>query len=240
MSLLDRLRRRGVRYLDPALAERLAAWRALPAADDDLAASRSRLVVADVETTGLDVTRDRLVAIGAVAVVDGAILFSDSFEITLRQDAPSSTDNILVHRIGGTAQLQGVAPAEALIAFLEYAGKAPLVGFHAHFDELMLARAYATHLGERITQRWLDLRELGPALVQADAGAGAPKATAPPGLDDWMAREGIVIRHRHHATADALGTAQLLQTMIARAAEQGFATTAALHQLARDRKWLRA
>lgn len=238
MSLLDRLRGRGARQLDPALAARLAAWRALPAADDSLAANQSRLVVADVETTGLDVTRDHLVAIGAVAVVDGAVSFGDSFEITLRQEAPSSNDNILVHRIGGTAQLQGVAPADALLAFLEYAGKAPLVGFHAHFDELMLARAYEAHLGARIPQRWLDLRELGPALVPPDARAHV--ASAPPGLDDWMTREGIVIRHRHCATSDALGTAQLLQTMIARAAAQGYASTDALHRLARDRKWLRA
>jgi DNA polymerase III subunit epsilon len=237
VSVWDRLRGRGAPRLEPALAARLAAWRALPVPDTNIAAHQSRLVVADVETTGLDVTRDQVVAIGAVAVVDGAVSFGDSFEVTLRQNAPSSTDNILVHRIGGTAQLDGALPAEALIAFLEYVGKQPLVGFHAHFDELMLARAYAAHLGARITQHWLDLRELGPALAPSDARSASTHV--PPGLDDWIAREGIVIRHRHCATADALGTAQLLQTMMARALAQGLATTAELHQLTRDRKWLR-
>jgi DNA polymerase III subunit epsilon len=237
VSVWDRLRGRGARRLEPALAARLAAWRALPAPDAKLAANRSRLVVADVETTGLDVTRDHLVAIGAVAVVGGAIALEDSFEVTLRQAAPSSDDNILVHRIRGDEQLHGTEPAEALVAFLEFVGNAPLVGFHAHFDELMLARAYAVHLGEKIPQTWLDLRELGPALASAGEGGKAP--AAPPGLDDWLAREGIVIRHRHHATADAFGTAQLLQTMMARAAAAGYATIAQLHQLARDAKWLR-
>jgi DNA polymerase-3 subunit epsilon len=219
--------------LDAPLAARLQACLAMPPVDMDAPFNRARMVVADVETTGLDVTRDHLVAIGAVAVVDGAIFLDDSFEVTLKQKAPSSDENILVHRIRGSEQLSGVEPAEALIAFIEFVGNAPLVGFHSHFDEIMLARAYEQFLGAKVAQKWLDLRELGPALHTDKLGR------VPPGLDDWLAQLGIVVAHRHHATADAMATAKLLQNLLDLAPKQDCKTFAALHQLAGDTKWLR-
>jgi DNA polymerase-3 subunit epsilon len=54
--------------LTPEQAQRLAAWQALPAADLRQSFSQSRYVVIDVETSGLNLTKDHLIAIGAVAV----------------------------------------------------------------------------------------------------------------------------------------------------------------------------
>ena len=45
-----------------------------------------RWVVVDTDTSGLDPLRDRLLAIGGVAVDDRGILLEDSFEIVLRGD----------------------------------------------------------------------------------------------------------------------------------------------------------
>jgi DNA polymerase-3 subunit epsilon len=44
---------------------------------------QSRLVVVDVETSGLNIKKDRLIAIGAVAVVNGRVALADSLEIVL-------------------------------------------------------------------------------------------------------------------------------------------------------------
>ena len=63
-----------------------------------------------------------------------ALPLAGSFYHVLRQAAPSSVENILVHGIGGTEQTAGLEPAEALLAFVEYAGGAPLVAYHADFD----------------------------------------------------------------------------------------------------------
>jgi DNA polymerase III subunit epsilon len=176
-----------------------------------------------------------LVAIGAVAVVAGAVRMSESFEVTLQQATPSSVENILVHRIPTGEQLRGIPPAEALMAFLEFVGRAPLVGFHALFDEIMLARAYEQHLGEKIAQRWIDLRELAPAL--GIRPPGSRHAAHPPSLDESLAEFGVAISRRHQAVADAFGTAQLFQALSQRAASQGYRSIDGLRTLIDDAKW---
>ncbi len=46
---------------------------------DDAVLAGIRFIALDSETTGLDPRRDRLITIGAVAVVDGEIRLDDSF-----------------------------------------------------------------------------------------------------------------------------------------------------------------
>jgi hypothetical protein len=48
--------------------ERLVAWRKLPPANLLLPHVRARYVVVDTETTGLDMRRDQVIAIGAAAI----------------------------------------------------------------------------------------------------------------------------------------------------------------------------
>ena len=141
--------------------------------------------------------RDRLIAIGAVTVEAARIDLGRSFYVVLRQPEASSRENILVHGIGGTAQREGEDPAEALLAFLEFAGKAPLVGFHAGFDDALIRRAMREFLGEPYDRRWIDLAQLAPELMPEEARARTH-------LDAWLERFGIEVFSRHDAAADAL------------------------------------
>jgi len=119
----------------------------LPRAALERPVDQSRYVVVDVETTGLNLMQDRLISIGAVAVVNGKIALGDSFYVVLQQRAASNKSNILLHGIGKAEQLEGEPPAEALLAFLDYLGKDPLVAFHVTFDETMIRRAMSDYLG---------------------------------------------------------------------------------------------
>ena len=201
MSWLDRFFGRSPE-LPPSQAERLAAWHALPAARRDQAVSASRYVVVDVESSGLDPARDRLIAIGAVAVVNGRVQLNDSFEIVLQQTQASEKDNILIHGIGGTIQREGVPPPEALLDFLEFVGKDPLIAFHVAFDEAMISRAVKAFLGLKFEHAWLDLAYVAPALHPRLARRYRT-------LDDWMGFFHIRNYARHNALADALSTAEL-------------------------------
>lgn len=207
-------------------AARLAAWRALPEGD------HARCVIVDVETTGLNLVTDTLISIGAVAVVDGRIALGDSFYAVLQQRKSSRKENILVHGISGTAQREGEEPVEALLAFLEFLGKDPLVAFHVTFDETMIKRALRQYLGLSFKHSWLDLAYVMPALYPAQAYSHRV-------LDDWIGRFGIRIEARHNALADALATAQLLQVALGRARRNGVAGLAGLRDLERSQRLAR-
>jgi DNA polymerase III subunit epsilon len=217
--------------LSPAQAARLDRWRALPEPDLRASPAAARFVVADVEATGLEVQRDRLIAIGAVTVESARIDLGRSFYVVLRQSAASDRENILVHGIGGTAQRAGEDPAEALLAFLEFAGKAPLVGFHAGFDDAMIRRAMREFLGEPYERRWIDLAQLAPELMPEEARARR-------NLDAWLERFGIEVFSRHDAVADALATAQLFLAALPRAAERRIAAVEAMLWEPGASRWL--
>ena len=217
--------------LAPEHAAALERYQSLPAFDPRAEGKDSRLVVVDVETTGLRPYQDRLLAIGAVAVTNGLIRLGDSFEATIRQDEPSTPENILVHGIDGTTQTSGVDASDALVRFLEFAREAPLVGFHADFDRVFVTRAMRKALRAKPRNPWLDLADLAPALFPEHAESART-------LDDWTAAFGIENAARHQALADAVATAQLLQVVLARASQLGASRFADLAARTKERRWL--
>lgn len=223
--LLGWLRRRP--ELSAAQQQRLVAWQQRVAGS----VSTRRMVVVDVEATGLNLMRDRLISIGAVAVVDGRIAMGDSFYTVLKQPQVSGKDNILIHGITGAQQSAGMAPADALLDFLQYLDDAPLVAFHAAFDETMIKRAMRHALGLVFKPPWLDLAYAMPALYRDLRYSHRV-------LDDWISQFGIRIETRHHALADAFATAQLLLVARARAqAGRGACDFATLRELDRSQRF---
>lgn len=218
-------------HLDPDSARLLAAWRERPSCDTGLAFDDSRYVVVDVESTGLDLNKDRLIAIGAVAVTGGRIDLTDSFEIVLRQDKVSDKDNILIHGIGGEAQREGRTPVEALLAFLDYLGKSPLVAFHVTFDETMIRRAMRTYLGLDFKHPWLDLAYVMPGLLPDYAR----KYRA---LDHWSGHFRIANYARHSALADAVATAQLFLVALPLARKRKSGHYKSLQDLEKAQRWV--
>jgi DNA polymerase-3 subunit epsilon len=230
MSLLSRLFQRGPE-LAPEAAGHLADWQGRPASDLGIAFDAARYVVVDVESTGLDLNKDRLIAIGAVVVEGGRIVLGDSFEVVLRQEQVSDRDNILVHGIGGQAQQSGLPPVEALLAFLDYLGKSPLVAFHVTFDETMIKRALRTYLGLDFKHPWVDLAYVMPGLLPEYAR----KYRA---LDHWTGHFAIANFARHSALADALATAQLLQCGLKLAPGRKAHTYKQLQELEQAQRWV--
>jgi len=219
--------------LDAEQQRRFAAWQALPPVELKTPVGESRYVVVDVETTGLNLMQDRLISIGAVAVVNGKIALGDSFYVVLQQRAASDKDNILLHGIGTSAQLEGEPPVDALLAFLEYLGKSPLVAFHVTFDETMIKRALRDYLGLNFKHPWVDLAYVMP-------GLHPPLARKLRALDDWIAQFKIRIDARHNALADALATAQLLQVAHSHAAGKNISSYAELQDLEKNQRWVSA
>lgn len=166
-----------------------------------------RWVVLDVETTGLDPSCDRLLAIAAIAIevtpnfTRPSIILGDSYEAVLKQDMASNKDNILVHHIGVGAQTKGRYAVDVLEEFRDWVADSPLLAFHAPFDQGMINRAYRLHGLATLQNDWIDIEPLA-----AVSGLN-PKARA---LDDWLQFFGIDCAVRHQAAADTLATCELL------------------------------
>lgn len=172
-----------------------------------------RWVVVDVETSGLNLNRDQVLSIGAVVVEDGAVDFSQLFERTLQRAETKLSPSVLIHGLGPSAIAAGSDPAQALLDFMAFVGDSPLLAFHAPFDQHMLCRALKDSLGYRLAHPFLDVADIAPMLC--------PEANIrEAGLDDWINHFKLHVGERHHASADALATAELMLILFSRARQQ--------------------
>ena len=207
----------------------------LPGARTRRVVNENRWIMLDVETSGLDPQRDRLLAIAAIALrVDWAhkrlsVDLGDSFEVVLRQaQVTAAKDNILLHGIGVQRQREGVAPVQALEAFAGFVGDSPLLAFHAAFDQTLIARHMKQHLGRGLPNAWVDIEQLC-AVTHEKVRARS--------LDEWMQHFGIVCAVRHQAAADTLAECELLLRIWPRLAAQ-CARWADVERLAAQQRWI--
>jgi DNA polymerase-3 subunit epsilon len=187
----------------------------------------ARWVVVDCETSGLDIDRDRLLSVAGVAVREGRVDLADAYEAKVRQDTPSSPENIVIHGIGGDTQvLHGKELERVAREFAAFVGDGVPAAFHAAFDAGILRRH-----GVAPRRRWLDLAGLAPALFPA---LGRKDSS----LDHWLAAFGIPLQARHDALGDAFATAQLLLVLLNEAQRQQVETVQALLKTERAGRWL--
>ncbi|WP_137889022.1 PolC-type DNA polymerase III [Pseudomonas sp. 2FE] len=213
-----------LRRPDPALCpHQLQRRERLPAAAalNQRPLREQRFVVLDLETSGLNMSRDQVLSIGAVVIEDGAIDLGQQFECTLRRATHKLSASVLIHGLAPSAIAAGSEPAEALLSFMEFLGDSPLLAFHASFDQRMLGQALKETLGYRLQHPFFDVAELAPLLCPHAAIRHG-------GLDDWTQHFGLQVQQRHHASADALVTAELALILFSRARQQGLDSPAGL------------
>ncbi len=225
----------GQETLNPALTaeqqQLIAAWRQLPAPDLRRSHYRCRYVVVDVETTGINVRTDRLCAIGALAVVDGQIDFKDAFHLLSEPVGPGADPAPGLPAHPHSEPVASHPSVDALISFLHFVGKAPLIAYNVPFVAAMIERTLTECLGIEWDLAWIDLAWVMPDLFRHVEPTGG-------GLDAWLDHFSIASIRRHHAVSDAYATAQLLQITIASGARKGFMTPASLLELEKARRHL--
>jgi DNA polymerase-3 subunit epsilon len=177
-----------------------------PKTPGDQPLCQSRLIILDLETTGLNPFKDEIIAIGAIAINKGVIHFGDQFDLILRRPDLDISETVLIHGIGPEALTQGHETEDALLHLLEWMNGDPILAYHSAFDQKFLEKALRNHLSYRAGHLWMDVAELLPASFPDKKARGK-------GLDDWADAFGLEVSARHHALADAMATAEL--TLIA-------------------------
>ncbi len=196
--------RPGTTPLSDASTLALQSWLDLPPVDTGTAHFETRYIVVNTEASGLDLEKDRLLAVAAVAVDGGLLNPHDSYYGAL---AP--------------------APGATLADLLLLSGKRPLVVFNAAFNRTLIERALDEHLGVALDCLWIDLYFLLPALFPQ-------RVDRPARLAAWMESFGIDTFQRHHALGDAWAIAQLLLAAQAQASGRGAHSPSALADIERS------
>lgn len=178
---------------------------------------KTRFIVLDLETSGLNHTRDEVIAIGAVGIRNNAISLADQFDLILRRPELDITETVLIHGIGPEALTQGHETEDALLHLLDWMNGDPILAYHSAFDQRFLEKALKQTLGYTRGHTWLDVAELMPALFPDAEPAGR-------GLDHWADHFRLEVSERHHAAADAMVTAELTLIALNRAMTQGTRT----------------
>lgn len=208
--------------LTPEQLQRLSDLPRAPALSEN-PLRQQRWVVLDLETSGLNMNRDEVLSIGAVVIEDGAIDLGQLFERTLLRPDHKISPSVLIHGLAPSAIAAGSEPVEALLDFMAFVGDSPLLAFHAPFDQHMISRALKESLGYKLQHPFFDVAEIAPLLCPQACLRQA-------GLDDWTAFFGLQAGERHHASADALVTAELALILFSHARRQDMDSPVKLEQ----------
>ena len=177
-----------------------------------------RFIVFDTETTGLNVRKDNVISIGAIAIDNLEICVTDSMEICIQRDRTGDKNSVVIHQILSKETQDGCNEIQALEQFLDFIGNSVLVAHHANFDVQMMSRILKKHYGFPLFNKYIDTLELARRI---DMGKVAPsyKFFVPQeySLDNLCKRFKIPIKGRHTAAGDAMATARLLQILLFKA-----------------------
>lgn len=195
--------------------------------------SDCRLIVLDLETTGLHMAKDEVIAIGAVAIRGGAIPLDDQFDLILKRPELDIRETVLIHGIGPEALTQGHETEDALLHLLEWMDGDPILAYHSAFDQKFLEKTLKSQLGYTRPHTWMDVADLMPAFFP-DAQTGGK------GLDHWADFFGLEVSERHHAAADALATAELTLIALNKARKDGVDSLKALNDKLRYHRRLQS
>ena len=173
------------------------------------AAFSDEFVAFDLETTGLRADYDRITEIGAVIMQGGQE--KGRFQTFVNPGTPIPAEVTRLTGIRDEDVADAPSEAEAVAAFLDFAGARILVGHNADFDMGFLAKA-CERMGREFSATSLDTLILSQSLLSGLRKHSLDSAAGYLGLPEF--------RH-HRASDDAVTCGLLLEKFFERLREQG-------------------
>jgi len=183
-------------------------------------------VALDLETTGLDVAKDRIVQVGAVAM-HGPVLRNE-IRIDTRVDpgVPIPAPSTRIHGLTDSAVAGAPRLAELFDSLRELLEGRVVVGQNIRFDLAVLR-----HEAARAGVPWSD----PPALDVAHLAGALERGLVDLGLESLADRFGVSIEARHDALGDALAAAGIFAALVPRLREADVRTLGEAAALAAQR-----
>ena len=154
-------------------------------------------IVLDVETTGLDYTKEKMVEFAAIRLENGKM--KDRFETLINPEQHIRKSSIAVHGITEEDVKDAPTEEQALPMILDFIGDYPIVAHNAIFDYSFINEASLRQTGKPITNARIDsqqmFKEVYPDLESC-------------GLESLMTKFNVEFSTRHRAMADTEGLAK--------------------------------
>jgi len=179
-------------------------------------------VVLDTETTGTDPKKDRVVTFAALRVLANQIDIQSSVDWKVRAHLPSSNSSIEIHGVLNTELEEGYSEARFVEELVKYVGASIIVAFRPGFDMAMLNALVKEQTGGRLSNRTLDVYDLGMRIDHPIKPQFVNPA--PYHLDKMCERYDIEQPDRHTAMGDAYATAILFLKQLGKLEAQGVKT----------------
>ena len=196
-------------------------------------------VVFDTELTGLHERQDEIVSIGAVRIKRMQILAGETFYAHVKPEKPLPKNSTLVHRIT-PQQLEAAPPlAEVLPSFIDYCGKALLVGHFVDLDSAFLNRACRRLFGSPLHNPCVDTLRLAQIHMERFGAPYRNKIDAGPSynLTELSRQYGLPSFVPHDALQDALQTAYLFLFLIKKFQGEGYRTLREIFRAGHGARW---
>ena len=180
---------------------------------------KTRFVVFDTETTGIQPKTDSVLSIGAISLKGNTINVSDVFERFLIQEK-FNTNTVEIHGILQNGEQHKITESEAIKLFLEYLNASIIVAHHAAFDVEMINRCLKRMKLPKLKNKVLDTGILYKKLNNVENKHYS--------LDHLCEEFNVPLNDRHNALGDAYITAQIFVKMLARMKQERKVTIADL------------
>jgi len=181
-----------------------------------------RYVILDLETTGLNLSHDRVISLSAVRVVNGRILLGDIFSSLVNPGQAIPASAVKIHGIVPSMVARAPLLDEIFEEFLRFLGTDILVGYHARFDLNFLNSCMRRKYGFRLQNLVLDAMFMCNKIIfPAHMKNYAIRLKGDQGLDAIAKHFDIQIPDRHTALGDALATAMIFQRILVELEKNG-------------------
>ena len=154
-------------------------------------------IVLDVETTGLDVYKERMIEFAAVKLVGKKIV--DRFETLINPEQPIRYSSYLIHNISQEMVVDAPKLAEVMPKILDFIGEDIIVAHNVIFDFNFLNHASKMLYNKEITNKTIDSQALYREVFPDEISHG---------LESLMNRMNVKYSTRHRAMADTEGLAK--------------------------------
>ncbi|MCD7739917.1 MAG: 3'-5' exonuclease [Candidatus Gastranaerophilales bacterium] len=154
-------------------------------------------IVLDVETTGLDYTKERMVEFAAIRLENGKM--KDRFQTLINPEQHIRKSSIAIHGITEDDVKDAPTEAQVMPMILDFISDYPIVAHNAIFDYSFINEASIRQTGNPITNVRIDsqmmFKEVYPELESC-------------GLESLMNKFNVKFSERHRAMADTEGLAK--------------------------------